>query len=238
MNKGPWLSDCGIHSLQWALAIVVCLTLATMAHGCADQGAMHESVPTAVSTTDLPSPSLEATGTSSTLSTTSTLSTLPPTSTVPDSTTSATLGAVFQLIAQAMSPLPAYGIPELPAGTELASEWWPIVQYEDPGACESERRANPRISGEGTQEPQADLLLRMGEEGWLLLFQNMRGDLGDVRGLSVGMVENHEAILYDVSGGKLVQWSDSGRWYGVFARGVSEDRLVEIALTARLVEPK
>lgn len=220
-----------VHSLRWVVAIVASLVLATLAGGCAEQGAMHESVPSAVSTTSTLSRPVEPTGASTTLST------LPTESTVRDAVPSGALGAIFQLIAQAMSPLPAYGLSELPAGAELASEWWPIVQYEDPTACEGERHANPRIAGEGTQEPQADLLLRLGD-GWLLVFQNMRGDLGDVRGRSVGTIENHEATLYEVNGGKLVQWSDSGRWYGVFARGVPEDRLVDIALTARLVEPK
>ena len=67
-------------------------------------------------------------------------------------------------------------------------------------------------------------------DGWLAILENFRGDLGDVTGTPVGSVAGNPATLYEVNGGELVQWSQDGRWYGVFGRGVARDVVVAVAL--------
>ena len=64
---------------------------------------------------------------------------------------------------------------------------------------------------------------------WLLLLEDFRGDLGDVTGRPVGEVAGHLAFLYAVNDGTLVQWSDEGRWYGLFSRNMPADEVVNLA---------
>jgi hypothetical protein len=72
--------------------------------------------------------------------------------------------------------------------------------------------------------------------GWIVVVENFRGDLGDVTGREVGSVGGHGATLYEnVNGGTLVQWSDGGRWYGVFGRDVPTEEVVSLALGMGLV---
>jgi hypothetical protein len=148
-----------------------------------------------------------------------------------------TFEAIFEAIASAMAPLPAYGLAELPAEAVVPADWWPVIELSDPAEYEGEPFLNPRIMGEGSVQPQAQLVVKI-QDGWILLYENLRGDLGDVTGDTVGTIAGHQATLYDVNGGKLVQWGDSGCWYGVFGRGVSAERLIDIALGAFRLSPK
>ena len=61
------------------------------------------------------------------------------------------------------------------------------------------------------------------------------GDLGDVSGTPVGKVGGSPAALFQVNGGELVQWSQDGRWYGLFARGVGRDAILAAALGMKTV---
>jgi hypothetical protein len=209
------------------IATALTATLAILAGGCGTFASSAAPAPVSGSeSTALPTTAEPAT-TSSMASTTSSIA----------STAAPSLDAVFEAIALAMAPVHVYGWDDLPAEATVDPDWWPVIQVDDPAAYDGERLANPRIVGQGSDEPQAELVLRLGE-GWLLLFENFRGDLGDVQGRSVGAVGGREAMLYDVNGGQVVQWSDAGRWYSVFGRGVATNRLVEIALALRLVAAK
>ncbi len=205
--------------LLYAAIVLICSALAVIAGGCGYR------VETTTASADPP----DATAASAPA---------PPTSVkVSEETTAASFLAVLQAMALAMAPLPVYGFEELPAGASLPADWWPVIELPDPAGYDGERFPNPRIMGEGSEEPQAQLVLKI-EGGWLLLFENLRGDLGDVQGDSVGTIAGHPATLYEVNGGSLVQWSDHGRWYGVFGREVPADRVVEIALGAEPVIPE
>ena len=96
--------------------------------------------------------------------------------------------------------------------------------------------SNPRITGESPGTREVELVLTMGE-GWLMVVENFRGDLGDVGGRPVGQVGGHTARLYVLDGGSLVQWSDEGAWYGVFGRGVAPSDVIRVALGTTLIDP-
>jgi hypothetical protein len=147
----------------------------------------------------------------------------------------ASISEVFSVLAREVAPMPVYGLSELAAGVVVAEEWVPAIDMQDPGQYSGELIANPRISGAGGTDPEVQLVLRDGN-GWLVVVENFRGDLGDVTGEEVGSVGGHTATLYEVDGGLLVQWSDGGRWYGVFGRDVARERVVQTALGMQLVE--
>jgi len=65
--------------------------------------------------------------------------------------------------------------------------------------------------------------------------EDFHGDLGDVSGTEVGAVGGEPATLFALSGGELIQWSDGGRWYGLFGRGIARSDLVAAALGMRSV---
>jgi hypothetical protein len=83
--------------------------------------------------------------------------------------------------------------------------------------------------------PEIRLVLRS-DRGWLEIVENVRGDLGDVKGSPVGMVSGHPAALYRLGGCLCVQWADAGIWYAVVARGWSEDDVRVVALNVRPLE--
>ena len=141
---------------------------------------------------------------------------------------------VFVDMAEAAAPMTVYGLADLPKGATIAGEWWPVVDLEDPSEHDGPFADNPRVSGGEAAEPEIQLVLEY-RGGWLALLQNFRGDLGDVQGDQVGTVDGHPAFLYAVNGGTLVQWSDHGRWYGLFARDVAADEVVRVALEMRAV---
>ncbi len=73
--------------------------------------------------------------------------------------------------------------------------------------------------------------------GWLVILENFQGDLGDVTGMPVGEVAGEPAALYEVNGGQLVQWSQDGRWYGVFGRGIPGQDVIDTALGMQRLPP-
>ena len=159
-------------------------------------------------------------------SSTGSIGTSPPASTAQE---------VFRDIAKWTAPAPAYGLLELPLGALISPRWWPVLSLASPSEWPGDVFANPRVmSGvPGSQEVQ--LILTMGD-GWLVILENFRGDLGDVTGRPVGWVAGHEAWLYPLNGGVLVQWSGQGAWYGVFGRGLPADEVARVALSMRRVD--
>ena len=156
-------------------------------------------------------------------------------------TTAATIGgetdgasAVFAQVAEAVPSIPIYGPAELPAGVTVADDWWPVLESEGPGTYQGQAVSNPRIQGGDVGDAQIQVVLQA-REGWLVVLENFRGDLGEVSGEAVGEVDGHTATLYELNGGRLVQWSDSGRWYGVFGRDVAEELVVATALSMHLL---
>jgi hypothetical protein len=141
---------------------------------------------------------------------------------------------VFAKVAKLAAPMPVYGLPDLPEGARVAVDWWPVVEVGSPAEYHGEATVNPRILGGEGYEPEIQIVLKyLG--GWLAILENFRGDLGEVSGAEVGSVAGHTAVLYEVNGGDLVQWSDGGRWYGVFGRGLRAADVVKVALEMRLI---
>jgi len=135
-----------------------------------------------------------------------------------------------------MAPQPVYGLYQLADGVSIAPTWWPVLSLDSPSEYDGPSASNPRVSDSppGTQEAQ--VLLESGD-GWLVILENFRGDLGDVTGSAVGTVAGNPATLHQVNGGALVQWSDHGAWYGVFGRDVPEEVVVDMALSLSIVDP-
>lgn len=141
---------------------------------------------------------------------------------------------VFASLAHSLSPVTVYGLECWPGGSEMAEEWWPVLEMQSAIDYEGPPVANPRVVDPGSSDGEAQVVLDC-RAGTLVVLENFRGDLGDVRGAEVGAIESHTAMLYEVNGGSLVQWSDAGRWYGVFGRSVTKDELVAIALQMKVV---
>jgi hypothetical protein len=144
--------------------------------------------------------------------------------------------ATLRQIAATVAPMPVYGWTHLPKGASVSGEWWPVIELESPEDYAGGPTPNPRVTGVDIGQTQVQLVLQVGD-GWVVLVQNFRGDLGDVQGKFVGEVGDREANLYSVAGGHLVQWSDGGRWYGVFGRGLSDAELVRLALETQVISP-
>jgi hypothetical protein len=138
-------------------------------------------------------------------------------------------GTVFSNLAGSGGSMPIYGWIDAPEGATLLADWLPVIDQEDPDNYEGPAVPNPRISGGGGYDPEIQVVFSYGG-GWLVVVENFRGDLGDVTGTVVGSISGHAASLYEVNGGCLVQWSDGGRWYGVFGRKVQSEQLVPLAL--------
>jgi hypothetical protein len=156
---------------------------------------------------------------------------------VPESAPSAAAAVfapLFVNLAESVAPMPVYGLAEIPAGAAVPAEWLPVIDLDDPAAYEGPVTPNPRVLGGDGRGPEAQLVLQY-EDGWLVLVANFRGDLGDVTGSEIGTIGGHAARLHEVNGGLLVQWSDGGRWYGVFGRGLAPDIVVDIALQMQVI---
>jgi hypothetical protein len=137
---------------------------------------------------------------------------------------------VFADLAVQLAPVPVYAPTSLPAGASLADTWWPVVQLEKPGDYDGQEIENPRIDAMDGRAVSAQVVIRIGN-GWLLLLQNYRGDLGDVEGEMVGEVGGQNATAFAMDGGTLIQWSDGGSWYAVFGRNLSADQVIAVALS-------
>ena len=107
--------------------------------------------------------------------------------------TETTMGAdnsileTLRQIATVVAPMPVYGWVHLPEGASVAAEWWPVIDFESPDQYSEGPTPNPRVTGIDTGQTQVQLVLEVGE-GWAVLVENFRGDLGDVEGKSVGEV--------------------------------------------------
>lgn len=172
-----------------------------------------------------------------TVSTTTSSSMVTVTSPSSSSTTGATGNAsqsdvarLFGDLARALAPLPVYGLTELPSGASIPAQWWPVLSLHSPSDYHGPEVPNPQVSDSPPGTQAAQVLLERGD-GWLVILENLRGDLGDVTGSAVGTVAGRPATLYELNDGVLVQWSDQGAWYGVFGRGVSAEEVVRTALS-------
>jgi len=201
--------------------------------------------------------SLGGCGSSPAFTDTESPTTLPPTVTVstttsstivtvtdpsPSSTSAATANAsqsdvahLFGDLARALAPLAVYGLTELPSGASVPAQWWPVLTLHSPSDYHGPEVPNPQVSDSPPGTQAAEVLLKLGD-GWLVILENLRGDLGDVTGSAVGTVAGRPATLYELNDGVLVQWSDQGAWYGVFGRGVSAEEVVRTALSLTVIE--
>ncbi len=127
-----------------------------------------------------------------------------------------------------------YGLAELPSQASIPAEWWPAVSVDSPSAYDGPEVTNPWVSDSPAGTQEAQVLLKLGD-GWLLIIENFRGDLGDVQGSPVGKVAGRPATLYEMAEGSLVQWSDQGAWYGVFGRGIDAADVVGTALSLTVI---
>ncbi len=146
------------------------------------------------------------------------------------------IARLFAELARELAPLPVYGLEELPAQASIPAEWWPAISTDSPSAYDGPQESNPWVSASPPGAQEAQVLLKLGD-GWLVVIENLRGDLGDVQGDAVGNVAGRPAALYELPGGVLVQWSDEGAWYGVFGRGVDADTVVRTALSLSVSSP-
>ena len=143
---------------------------------------------------------------------------------------------VFAELANLLAPLRVYCPTTLPAGASLAKTWWPVVQSPDPSAYDGPEISNPRVDSVDGLAVSAQAVFETAG-GWLVVLENFRGDLGDVPGKDVGLVDGHPARSYVVGDGLVVQWSDDGLWYAIFARGVDESEVIGMALGMRVLAP-
>jgi hypothetical protein len=140
---------------------------------------------------------------------------------------------VFSELATALAPMPVYAPPAAAPGVTVPADWWPVLELQAPDEYVGPAVKNPWVA-EQPGGGEAQVILRV-EEGWLVVLENFRGDLGEACGEPVGSVGGHAASLYSLAEGHLVQWSDGGRWYGVFGRGIDAERVVEMALSLEVV---
>ncbi len=215
------------------LALLVCAGVSVVipaATGCGSERVPGDSA-TSLTMTSAVSPSSSISTTTVTATQTSLSST--PASVVESRSDVAEL---FGELARTMAPLPVYGLEELPLEVSLPTKWWPVLSVDLPSDYDGPDVANPWVSDSppGTQEAQ---VLLETSDGWLVILENFRGDLGDVTGSAVGTVAGRPAVLYELGGGVLVQWSDRGAWYGVFGRGVGADEVVRTALVLKPIDP-
>jgi hypothetical protein len=142
--------------------------------------------------------------------------------------------AVFLQVARIVAPMPVYAPRALPEGVSFADDWWPVLDLTRKADYQGPTTPNPCVIG-GEHDAAEVQVLFYARPGWLVVIENHRADLGDVRGERVGTIEGHNANLYHVNGGIVVRWSDGGRWYGVFGRDVPASLVIDVALSMVLV---
>lgn len=145
------------------------------------------------------------------------------------------VGELFARLACEVAPMSVFGLSDLAPEMSIPEEWWPVLDTRSPTEYRGPIVGNPRITGDQPGEHEVQVLLRSGG-GWLAILENFRGDLGETAGRAVGTVEGRPAVLYQVNGGSLVQWSDEGRWYGVFGRGLSDEEVISAAHALSVVK--
>jgi len=136
-------------------------------------------------------------------------------------------------LARALAPVPVYGPVPVPSEIAASDPWWPVHEVEAPEDYRGPVTDNPRVSGDGMAR-EGQLVLRW-HDAWVILLENFRGDLGDMIGEPAGQVEGHPVYEYQLNGGVLVQWSDRGAWFGVFARGLETGEMDGLVESIRLV---
>ncbi len=142
-------------------------------------------------------------------------------------------GDAYTGLAALVWPMEVFAPTVLPAGAMLAPAWVPVLESLDPPAPSGQTHGNPYVVGSG-EDAEIQVVYTVGE-GWLVVVENFRGDLGDVHGTDIGTVAGRPAALFSIAGGELVQWGKDGRWYGVFGRGVNRDVVVATALGMEMV---
>jgi hypothetical protein len=142
-------------------------------------------------------------------------------------------GDLFASLAAAYPSLPLFAPTYLPEGAKLTDSWWPVTELARPDEYEGPALHNPRVLDEGAS-PEIQVLFQVGE-GWLMVLENFRGDVGETPGRKVGEVSGQPATLYQINGGTLIQWQHEGMWYGVFSRGLSAEESARVAAGMELV---
>jgi hypothetical protein len=160
---------------------------------------------------------------------------LRPTSVTSDSHLSA-VDTVFAKLAGEVRPLVVFAPSVLPEGAQMTEAWAPVIDSPDVAQYAGSERGNPWVVGQGA-DAEVQVVFRVGD-GWLVVIENFHGDLGDAAGSDAGTVAGQPAALFSVNGGKLVQWSRNGCWYGVFGRDVLLDDLLAVAAGMRPVSPE
>lgn len=145
------------------------------------------------------------------------------------------ISQLFAELARELAPLPVYGLAEMPPGGSIPTEWWPATSIDSPSGYDGPTVPNPRVSDSPPGAKEAQFLLQL-PQGWLMIVENFRGDVGDAQGVSAGEVEGRPASLFELPGGTLVQWSDAGAWYGVYGRGVTAEEVIETAQALHLID--
>lgn len=140
----------------------------------------------------------------------------------------------FEQLAKDLAPLPVYAPSYLPAGSIIPDLWWPVLELSAPEEYVGAEQANPMVERAEGAAVSGQVVVQV-ESGWLLFFQNFRGDLGDVAGEPVGEVAGRAATQFLVGDAVVIQWSDEGKWYGVAGRGLPASEVRKVALSMSLV---
>jgi hypothetical protein len=135
---------------------------------------------------------------------------------------------LFAEVSAQLDPIPVYAPTYLPPGAAPADKWWPVTEVTSPSEYSGPPMDNPRIDSADGVAVSAQIVTRI-DTGWVVFLENFRGDLGDVKGNELASVQGHRAMGYSLQRGFLVQWSDGGRWYGVFGRDVDQALVERIA---------
>lgn len=143
--------------------------------------------------------------------------------------------SVYLVLAKELAPILVYAPTYLPAGATLAESWWPVLQVANQGDYEGPTAENPRVdSADEGRSVSAEVLYEVGD-GWLVMLENFRGDLGDVAGQVVGNIEGRQVRTYVYDGCVVAQWSEDGSWYAVFGRNVEAAEVTKVALSSAKV---
>ncbi len=142
-----------------------------------------------------------------------------------------TADELFVSLAKANPLLEMFHPTYLPPGAELAESWWPMTELADPSEYNGPHYDNPRVIGQDA-DTQVEVLYRL-PQGWLVVLENFRGDVGETPGEAVPQVAGCPAKLFDINGGTLIQWQNAGLWYGVFGRGVPREELLKVGAGMR-----
>ncbi len=212
--------------VEVAVTAIAALVVCVLSVGCGQGPASTGTVPTAALPPATAGQSSNSTKTTASPSTSSLTS--PPSSDTVTSTAFEDVDRLFAELAANCRPMTIFAPAVLPDDAVLADRWFPVLESQDPGSYDGPPARNPQVLGSGA-DSEVQVIFQAGD-GWLAILENFRGDLGDVKGTPVGTVAGSPAVVYEVNGGELVQWSQDGLWYGVFGRGIARDQLVDVAL--------